>query len=118
MKDTKHFKAKEFLCRCCGEEKMVQSFVDMLELARDAAGIPFKVVSGYRCLNHNRKIGSKDTSAHIKGLAADIRANTLSDRFIIIKACMEAGFCRFGIAQTYIHVDLDGSKPKSCIWLY
>lgn len=32
---------------------------------------PIKVSSGYRCLELNRALKSKDTSAHVKGLAAD-----------------------------------------------
>lgn len=34
-------------------------------------GSPLIISSGYRCLSLNRVIGSKDTSAHTKGLAAD-----------------------------------------------
>lgn len=33
---------------------------------------PVRVTSGYRCLELNRRIGSKDTSQHIRGEAADI----------------------------------------------
>lgn len=36
--------------------------------------IPVSISSGYRCLALNRAIGSKDTSDHIKGMAADIKA--------------------------------------------
>ena len=42
-----------------------------LETVRSILGYPLVISSGYRCLELNRAIGSKDTSAHVKGLAAD-----------------------------------------------
>lgn len=42
-----------------------------LELARAILGAPLLVSSGYRCQALNRAVGSKDTSAHMQGLAAD-----------------------------------------------
>jgi zinc D-Ala-D-Ala carboxypeptidase len=42
-----------------------------LEEVRYVLGHPVIVSSAYRSLAVNRAIGSKDTSAHIKGLAAD-----------------------------------------------
>lgn len=45
-----------------------------LEEIRNILNSPMIVSSGYRCLELNRSIGSKDTSAHVKGLAADFIA--------------------------------------------
>lgn len=42
-----------------------------LETVRSILGYPLVISSGYRCLELNRAVGSKDTSAHVKGLAAD-----------------------------------------------
>jgi zinc D-Ala-D-Ala carboxypeptidase len=53
---------------------------DMLEKIRDALSvakgkdIPIRITSGYRCLALNRAIGSKDSSDHVRGYAADIQA--------------------------------------------
>lgn len=46
----------------------------VLEPLRLAWGAPIIVTSGYRSLKLNRAVGSKDTSQHVKGQAADIRA--------------------------------------------
>lgn len=43
-----------------------------LESVRQLLGKPIHINSAYRCLAVNALLGSKPTSAHIKGLAADI----------------------------------------------
>ena len=95
---------------------MCNDFLAMLDNARDIAGIPFKINSGMRTIAHNRSLGSKDTSSHIKGLAADIHCNNSSDRSKIVAALIQAGFRRLGIAETFVHVDCD--QKFNAIWLY
>ncbi|MDD0976854.1 D-Ala-D-Ala carboxypeptidase family metallohydrolase [Pseudomonas fontis] len=51
-----------------------------LEQVRSLVGCPIVVSSGYRSLALNRRIGGSSTSAHIKGLAADISAVRFSAR--------------------------------------
>ena len=43
----------------------------MLERIREFLGCPMAVTSGYRCLELNRAIKSKDTSDHVQALACD-----------------------------------------------
>ena len=112
----KYFQLKEFACRCCGEVKMDVEFLLRLDSARERAGIPFKINSGYRCAAHNKDVGSKSTSSHIKGLAADIRATTSRQRFIIEAALFAEGFKRMGEYPAFIHVDLDRTKPQMVKW--
>lgn len=45
--------------------------VKVLQPVRDKFGT-VRISSGYRCLRLNRKLGSKDSSQHTKGQAADI----------------------------------------------
>ncbi len=47
---------------------------ELLERVRDILKAPIIVTSGYRCLALNRAIGSADTSAHVRGMAADFKA--------------------------------------------
>ena len=49
----------------------LQQLAYKLETVRSILGYPLVISSGYRCLELNRAVGSKDTSAHVKGLAAD-----------------------------------------------
>lgn len=51
----------------------------MLEPVRIHFGIPFCPSSVYRSRDLNRKLGSKDSSQHIKGQAADFRIPGISN---------------------------------------
>ena len=53
----------------------------MLERIRELIQSPIRITSGYRCLRLNRAIGSKDTSDHIRGFAADIDADSFATPF-------------------------------------
>ena len=118
-----HFKASEFSCNCpslCdAEDVMDGAFISKLDLARSLSDVPFIINSGYRCLAYNRTLpGSKDTSSHTTGLAADIKATGSRQRFTIVSALLDAGFTRIGIGSDFIHVDNDSDKAAEVIWLY
>ncbi len=51
----------------------------VLQPIRDNFGAPVNISSGYRCLELNRKLGSKDSSQHRRGEAADIEIWGLSN---------------------------------------
>lgn len=97
---------------------MNDDFVLLLNEARKVANIPFIINSGYRSKSHNAKVGGKQNSSHLKGLAVDIKCTNSRDRYIIIKALLDCGFNRIGINKSFIHVDLDESKKHSVSWLY
>lgn len=99
-------------------EFMQQEFLDLLDDARDIAGVPFIINSGFRTEGHNRAVGGKETSSHLTGWAADIRATTSNRRYLVIAALCEVGFTRIGVADTFVHVDLDPSKAQNVMWLY
>lgn len=127
----RHFKQSEF-----DSPDVVGSGVNMdfeflvrLDGLRGLMGIPFKINSGFRTLEHNRKIGGATGSPHRKGMAADIstRGWTEQNRWRILEYAKEMGFTGIGISPTYIHLDtmkrnglaqtawryaLDGTRPK------
>ncbi len=115
----KYFKKKEFNCKCgCGKNRIDGELLEMLDEARSIAKIKFIVNSGYRCKNHPESI-KKPTSSHIKGLAVDIKAEDSKSRAIIMDALGQVGFRRFGIANSFIHADIDNmDKANPVIWLY
>ena len=41
-----------------------------------------------------------------------------TDRFTILKALVQAGFNRIGIASSFLHCDLDENKPSNITWVY
>tara|TARA_R110002167_G_scaffold1992_1_gene9887 strand:+ start:3054 stop:3422 length:369 start_codon:yes stop_codon:yes gene_type:complete len=101
---------------------MDKDFLDMLDCAREEAQIPFKINSGFRTEAKNNAIYKslgKDPirSSHLKGYAADISCTSSSQRSIIIRALVNVGYTRLGIAKSFIHVDNDPDKSDA-IWLY
>ena len=99
-------------------QEMDSTFIYLLDSARTIAGVPFTINSGYRTKHRNRIVGGVAGSSHTKGLAADIKVKSGRDRKIILEALQEVGFNRFGIGSTFIHVDLDSTKPADVIWVY
>ena len=118
---TDHFTKEEFDCQCgCGNGDIVisENLVFELECVRIHYGKPMRINSGIRCLSHNRKIGSRDTSSHIKGLAVDISCTDMGTRLELVKRLLRDGeFKRMGIHKDFIHVDVDYDKPKG-IFIY
>ena len=114
----KHFTIDEFRCPDCGKAEMNEDFLEALDKARDIAGVPFIITSGFRCKKHNKQVGGKPNSAHLRGLAADIAVQDNKVRFIIVQALLQAGFKRIGIAKKFIHCDMDMTKPYPRIWVY
>ena len=114
----KNFKESEFTCNCgCGLNNINDDVVLMLDTARELAQVPFKINSACRCEKHNKMVGGVTDSAHCKGLAVDISARDDRSRFIIVSALMKVGFTRVLIYDTFVHVDMDLSKPNPILKL-
>ncbi len=128
--DLTYFKIMEFNCPCCGKNEMEKDFLERLDHAREMSRTPYKINSGFRCKKRNTEVGGKTgidengkfdktkISSHTKGLAADIHCTNSRQRAVIIGGLVEAGFHRFGIAKTFIHVDNDQDKDYGVIWVY
>lgn len=114
----KYFKAEEFECPCCGENLISTALVEKLDKAREYADVPFVVTSACRCEEHNKAVGGKEDSSHTKGLAIDIGASNSQQRSRVLYGMILAGFTRIGIANNFIHVDIDKDKPQNVTWLY
>ena len=114
----KHFKNSEFDSKDLpgSGSYMQNSTLQMLDNARELAGVPFHINSGFRTPEHNAKVGGSPTSSHLKGYAADI-AVTPFNKSIILSALIRSGFKRIGIGSTFIHSDNDPEKPNAT-WSY
>ena len=113
----KYFKLEEFDDAPGTGKNMKMDFLLKLDKARDIAGIPFKITSGWRSEETNQRVGGVSNSSHLKGLASDLACNNSNTRQKIVNALIMAGFTRIGIAKTFIHCDTDNDKPDA-IWLY
>lgn len=124
---SKNFVRSEFACKggseCCGGSAPISYLlIDGLQELRDRVNRPIVVVSGFRCLTYNRKIGSNDTSQHPKGRAADIRAPdmTVED---LREFALDVGIFRAGGVgiyanrrrglKSFLHVDV---RPCVARW--
>ena len=115
----KYFTLDEFDCPSLPNsgKNMDTNFLTKLEEAREIAGVPFKITSGYRTKEHNKEVGGVPNSSHLIGVAADVSVSGGHDRYVILNALIKAGFKRLGVAKTFIHCDTDDSKPNS-VWTY
>lgn len=87
-----------------------ENLVKILDNAREIAGVPFVLTSGYRTPEHNKKVGGKPNSAHIRGLAVDIATTTNKARTAILRGILgqtEPVFLE--IARKHYHIDIDSS---------
>jgi len=115
----KYFNRSEFACKCgCGKDDISGHLVHFLGKVREILDRPLVVTSGCRCQKHNEESGGKETSSHLKGLAADLKVNNSKERFEVLQALLTLEIARIGIAKTFIHTDIDDSKPPQVVWLY
>ena len=63
----------------------LMSIADRMQEIRELLGKPIKINSAYRCLELNRKVGSKDTSQHLQGLAVDFICSAFGTPEEIVK---------------------------------
>lgn len=71
--DYAQFKYGNIIRDVAVRNNIVELTTQILQPMRDAWGKPLQITSGYRCPELNAKVGGSPTSAHLAGLAADIR---------------------------------------------
>lgn len=91
--------------------------MQMLDLARDSAGVPFIITSGVRSVGDNIQAGGVFDSSHLKGLACDLACENSRNRYLILKALLQVGFHRIGVDKRHIHVDIDKEKDAQVFWI-
>ena len=114
----KHFSEHEFL-KCtpaCTIEQMQPHFIAYLDFLREKINKPIVLLSCYRSVEHEKSRGRAGTSSHCKGLAADIKNFGTSYLTKLLPVLLSQSVFRVGIYPTFIHIDLDNSKPNA-IWL-
>lgn len=102
----------------CSVDELNSKLVDRIILAQRMCGEQFTITSAYRSQGYERSKGRKGSSSHCKGLAVDVSAVNSHLRFKIVAGCILAGFPRLGIGKTFIHIDIDETKPHPIIFHY
>ena len=111
---SRHFNRIEFACHCgCGLDNIAPEVVRLAEDIRMHFGSPTTINSGVRCLEWNRKQGSKDTSQHVKGLAADIAVKGVAPKDVADYIQSKEGFVGgLGRYTNFTHFDLRGRTAR------
>lgn len=79
----------------------------ILDKAREVAGVPFIITSGFRTPEQNKKVGGKANSSHLKGLGCDLSVVDNYKRYKILKALFSLNEAVFiEIARKHIHIDI------------
>lgn len=82
---SEHFDAYEFRCKCGkSHDILIDTYLVQLleELRKRLNASKIVIVSGFRCSEHNAKVGGSKTSPHIDGIAVDIEAYDQSGKKI------------------------------------
>lgn len=98
-KKYKHFTEEEVV-------GLTHDFILKLDQAREIAGIPFAITSGYRSQAKNKAVGGVPNSLHTKGLAVDIRCRNSEERYKIVKGALQAGINEITVYTRSGHVHL------------
>ena len=125
MKLTENFNREEFDC-ADGSEMPIEVQLNIAELAvqleiiRSHFNAPITINSAYRSPEHNRKIGSNDSSQHILGKAVDIVVKGVApdDVYDAIEFLISEGLVKeggLGRYNTFTHYDIRGTRAR---WNY
>ena len=99
---------------------------------RNRCGFPFRITSGFRTKEYHQSLTERGyhtipTSAHLKGLAADIALSDSKKRAKFVFYAMELTSelnlpFRIGLAGkskgNFAHIDIDKTKKSPKIWIY
>ena len=114
---SENFWLREFRCHCvfpdCKTTYICEELIEGLQALRDAIG-EIKILSGFRCTEHNASIGGKPKSQHLIGIAADCHSLKLKPPKLAGAAvkigCFESG--GIGLYSWGVHLDVRGIKAR------
>lgn len=120
---TRNFDVEEFEEEGC--DVRIDPFIPKLcQAIRTAWGAPVYITSGVRSHHKNIEVGGSPNSSHLKGLAVDISDNNRGEmvssrfRYVAMMTLVNMNIGRIGLADTFIHFDVDKEKGQDVIWMY
>ena len=118
MKLTRNFDSTELQCQDLCGGNVTMDFVRKLQELRDACGFSLPISSGFRCSEHNKKVGGAPGSRHMYGDAADISTGGMTSiqKLQLINHATQLGFTGIGLSPVFCHVD---TRPGPVVlWFY
>ena len=106
-----HFNLSEFACPCCNLVMLHPKLLVKLVELRNILEIPVYVTSGYRCFEHNQKVGGVVNSYHCIGLAVDIKVKDIN-LITLLEICENIDFTGIGFYEkkNFLHLDVRPTK--------
>jgi len=116
---SEHISFEEYACKCCKRlppdfkidaiPNVFLEFFNAFEQLRKKWEKPISIVSGYRCVQHNRRIGGAPLSAHLFGLALDLLFETNEDaekfRALVDAVTPELRMGKYNKHPRLVHID-------------
>ncbi len=127
MESSTHFSKNELACKCCGNAKMEDGFMERLEELRVRFGKGMRLSSAFRCSEHNSEVSKTGKRGpHTTGRAVDVLTRG-KDAHRLIELATQLGFTGIGIKQNgshekrFLHLDdlqeAEG-RPRPWVWSY
>jgi uncharacterized protein YcbK (DUF882 family) len=110
-----HFNLSEFACPCCNLVMLHPKLLTKLVELRNSLERPVYITSGYRCFEHNRKVGGVVNSYHCIGLAADIKVKDIN-LITLLEICENIDFAGIGLYEKKNFLHLDVRPTKRARW--
>jgi zinc D-Ala-D-Ala carboxypeptidase len=95
-----------------GFQENLTRVATLLEQVRKIVNKPIQVTSGYRCKNLNEAVGSKETSQHRNGCAADFKVSGMTPD-AIVKAIIESDIQFDQLIRefdSWVHISVPNTK--------
>ena len=110
---TRNFSLKEFACPYSDVTPINMELVYVLQDLRTVMGDQVIITSGYRTVEHNKKVGGAKGSFHLLGMAADlvVKDRDIEDAYIMLDNAYPE---RLGLIlhKTFLHVDIRLGKYR------
>lgn len=104
---SRHFSKSEFACHCgCGLSQPKAQLINTLEDIRALVKRPVKILSGHRCIRHNKAVGGAINSQHLTGSAADIQVSGITPRVLFNLIDNNSDVGGLGLYATFVHIDI------------
>jgi len=118
---SKFFSREECECKCqCGLMNIDPELLRVMDELRVLVGHGLTPSSGSRC--------GKNNSVHLTGMAVDLKTPGSIQRWELLNAISLHNeislrsdlhiIARIGIGRSFIHIDLDDTKPQNVILVY
>ena len=95
---------------CCNHSYPISStLLKALDVFRAKVNEPVFLSCAFRCLKHNKSIGSTDTSQHPRGYAADVErlpTFTIEGMSAVAESIPEFSNGGIGLYKSFIHLDV------------